>query len=533
MKKFGKIGLHVVLPSALLFSAIAAFVAVNTSSMMVSEAERTVKSVVKATVGRIDSLMIGVKSAADNSVWIVGDHLDDPDYMYRITRELVENNEFIVGSAVAFKAGFFPSKGHFFSPYTHVDPAGEMHSFQLGTESNDYFIQNWYFVPAASGQPHWCEPYFDEGGGKCWMSTYSVPVKDDAGNTYAILTADISLEQLRGYVAGLRPYPQSYAALYTAKGDTLVGPPRGNMPAPGKTITIRDVADNGWVVEIVCPMSEILKGAQRLVAKIIVFSVAGLGFIFVLSWFYSSRLQRVTASRERIESELSIASRIQSGFISKNFPACLSADIRPAREVGGDLYDFVETADKLFFVVGDASGKGVPAALFSFMAGTAFRFACELGMRPAEIVGHVNRMLSTGNDCCMFVTIFAGILDKATGRLEYCNAGHNPPVMVAHGGAAFLDVKRNVPAGVVEDFKFAEQSTVLEKGDRLVVYTDGVTEAERTDHSAFGNDRLLALVAENKAKSAKEITETLMSAVAAFTDGAEQSDDITVLSIER
>jgi len=275
---------NVVAATVLLFVGIAAFVSVSTRSLMVDEAERTVKSVVKATVGRIDRLMEGVESAAANSTWIVGEHLDDPDYMYRITSELVENNTFIVGSAVAFEKNFFPSKGERFSPYSCEGSNGVVRSFPL---PYDYHVQEWYLEAASQGSPRWCEPYYDEGGGETLMSTYSVPIRDKKGHIYAILTSDISLEQLTRHVASIRPYPQSYAVMRSEKGAVLVPPPKDALSVDAKTtITIRERADNGWTVEIVCPIQEILTGAKKLVSRLIVFSMAGLGIIFLLSRFY-------------------------------------------------------------------------------------------------------------------------------------------------------------------------------------------------------------------------------------------------------
>ena len=533
MKIVGKVNFNIVVLSALLFTAIAVFVAVNTSSMMVNEAKRTVNSVVKATVGRIDQLMTGVETAVANQKWIIGEHLSDPDYMYRITAELVENNEYIVGSTVAFAPNHFPSKGFYWAPYTCDDGAGALKSFQLGNDDNRYHEQSWYVDAVKAKRSIWSEPYFDDGGAKIWMSTYSMPIYDAQSNLCAVFTADLSLEQLKGHVARICPYPQSYAVLRSAQGAVLVEPPKDRQlnDGDGNTITIRDKADNGWTVEIVCPIEEILKAAQQLVVRIVVFSVAGLGLIFLLSWFYSSRLQRATAERQRIESELDTARSIQSGILPKSFPPNVSACIRPAREVGGDLYDFFEQDGKLFFIVGDASGKGVPAALFSFMAVTVFRLSCRLGLAPHEIVSQINATLTNGNDMCMFVTAFVGMLDCATGRFEYCNAGHNPPVLAVDGTVEFLDVKRNIPTGVMDGFVYASQTATLKRGTRLFVYTDGVTEAERADRAQYGEGRLKDFVAANAATPVSELSESLISDVDRYVSGAEQSDDITVMVI--
>lgn len=534
MRFTGNVSLNVAVVSAVLFAGIAAFVSVNTSEMMAREAERTVRSVVKTTATRIDCVLSGVEAAVHNSAWVVGEHLASPDDMYRITRELVTNNDFIVGSTVAFTPDFFPARGRYFAPFTCQYPDGRMESFQLGSDTNVYFTQEWFAVPCAKKSAVWCEPYFDTGGSRILMSTYSVPVKDAHGDVYAILTADISLRRLTDLVAAIRPYPQSYAVLTSEKGAYLVAPPQTDESARNRTMTIRDRTQNGWTVEVICPLAPIVRDARRLVLQIALFSLAGLGFITFLAWFFSSRLQRATAQRERMESELAIGSRIQSGILPQGEHECLSGLIRPARQISGDLYDFQERGGKLYFIVGDASGKGLPASLFSFMAVTAFRLACNLGLPPSEIVRRINAVLAKGNDMCMFVTAFVGVLDRATGVLEYCNAGHNPPLLAPPSVAPrLLDVRRNVPMGVMEGCLYAAQSMALEKGTRLYVYTDGVTEAERIDHAQFGVERLSAFAVAHAKDEVRSLAPSLLAAVDAYTEEAPQFDDITVLVLER
>ena len=159
MKALLKSTFNIVAAVVVLFALIAIVVAKNTSALMVSEAERTVKSVVKNTTGQIDRLMTGVESAVANQKWVIGEHLDDPDYMYRITRELVENNAYIVGSTVAFRPGFFKSKGRLYSPYSCRSANGKTESFTLPYEYPEY---EWYKVASESGKARWSEPYFDD-----------------------------------------------------------------------------------------------------------------------------------------------------------------------------------------------------------------------------------------------------------------------------------------------------------------------------------------------------------------------------------
>lgn len=252
---------------------------------------------------------------------------------------------------------------------------------------------------------------------------------------------------------------------------------------------------------------------------------------------YISELKTTTASNERYESELNIAREIQMSMLPHVFPQrddCgLYAMVQPAKEVGGDLYDFVEAGDSVFFLVGDVSGKGVPAALFMAIARAAFRFIGALGLSMAEVMSRVNNCLCDGNTNNMFVTLFAGRLDIKTGVMEFCNAGHNPIVIVSpEGQASFLRAKPNLAAGLFENFPYEDERLELKPGSRLVLYTDGVTEAEREDKEQFGEEALLQWASGLRPDvSPKSATLDLYAHVKHFTQGADQNDDITIMTI--
>ena len=531
MKPVERINFAIVAVTAALFLGISAFVAFSTSKMMENEARSTVENVVKATVGRIDRLMASVESAVENSAWIVGERLSDPDYMFKITGELVQNNSFIVGSTIAFEPNFFPSKGYYYSAFSYKDGTGAIKRIQQGGETFKYHGMDWYRIPKESKKSSWCEPYFDEGGAEVMMCTYSVPLVKRDGTVYAVLTADVSLDDLTHHVAGIKPYSDSYAVLFSQEGKPLVAAPDDAATATD-TVKIAGKASNGWTVELVCPLANILQGARSLVWRIAVFSVVGLGLIFFVSWSFSTRLQRATVANERLSSELGIARTIQSSVLKRKVPPYLGTILRPAREGGGDFYDFQEKDGLLYFAVGDASGKSIPAALFTFLAGAGFRMAADMGLPPDEIVARINALLCRDNDTCMFVTLFVGRLDLASGRLEYCNAGHMPLVVVRPGGGAeFLAAKRNVAAGIMAGYAYAMQKTSFDPGTMLLVYTDGVTEAERADHEQYGEKRLLAFASAHAKDAPADLVDNMERELDAFTAGAEQSDDITALAV--
>ena len=531
MQSVKRANIPVVVVTAALFVVIASFVAFSTARMMENEARSTVENVVKATVGHIDGLMASVESAVKNSTWIVAEHLDDPDYMFKITGELVQNNPFVVGSTIAFEPNFFPAKGRYYSAFSCRDGNGGVKRIQQGGKDFKYHGMDWYRIPKETKAASWCEPYFDKGGAEVMMCTYSLPLVDKDGKVFAVLTADVSLEDLTREVAAIEPYPNSYAVLFSQKGMPLVAAPE-DAAALNDTVKIHGKAGNGWTMELVCPLANILQGARTLVSRIALFSVVGLGLIFFVSWSFSTRLQRVTAANERLGNELSIARTIQSSVLNRRIPPCLGAVLRPAREVGGDFYDFKEKDGFLHFAIGDASGKGIPAALFAFLAGAGFRLSADMGLPPDETVGRINALLCKDNDTCMFVTLFVGRLELATGKLEYCNAGHPPIVVVRPDGSSeFLAAKHNVAAGALEGYPYVQETATFTPGTRLLVYTDGVTEAERNDHAQYGDDRLLAFASAHAKESPADLIGSLVEEIDGFAAGAEQSDDITALAV--
>lgn len=254
---------------------------------------------------------------------------------------------------------------------------------------------------------------------------------------------------------------------------------------------------------------------------------------------YIAELKETTASKERIESELSIAREIQMGMIPKIFPPYpdrndvdLHAILHPAKEVGGDLYDFYIDDNHLYFLIGDVSGKGVPASLFMAITRSLFRTLSQKELSPAKIVTGMNNSISDNNESNMFVTLIVGILDLQTGALKLCNAGHNPPILIhPDGTTSFLQFKTHIFAGVIDNFCYTEEEITLEKGSKLFLYTDGVTEAENAEKELYGDERLLKILSDNTSDDVRCTVETIVDSVACHVQEAEASDDLTILLI--
>ncbi len=256
---------------------------------------------------------------------------------------------------------------------------------------------------------------------------------------------------------------------------------------------------------------------------------------------YITNLETTTSAKEKIESELRIAREIQLGLIPHQFPPFpdlpeidIFASLVSAKEVGGDLYDFFLLDEKLLcFAVGDVSGKGVPSSLFMAMAQTLLRSNANKDRCTADTMATINRTLSINNDSNMFVTFFLGILDLVSGQLRYCNAGHNPPVLIEQGNkASFLPLTTAIPLGLFETTTFKEDTLTIVNGDQLFLYTDGVTEAENAQHEFYSDHRLLDTLCTNAQATPRELIAAINDDIAAHVDGYSQSDDLTMLSIK-
>ena len=245
------------------------------------------------------------------------------------------------------------------------------------------------------------------------------------------------------------------------------------------------------------------------------------------------QLEETTIAKERIESDLRIARNIQMSMVPSTFPDRPDLDLygsmTPAKEVGGDLYNFLirdDAPDKLYFALGDVSGKGVPASLFMAQATRLFRTLAAQQKMPAEIATLMNDALSgEDNEQGMFVTMFLGVVDLTTGHLQFCNAGHNPPIL----GTEFIDMIPNAPIGLFPGLEYEGEEIEDIRGRQLFIYTDGLNEAENNEKDQFGDDHLLDIMATHHFADAKETIEYLKAEVEKHREGAEPNDDLTML----
>lgn len=255
---------------------------------------------------------------------------------------------------------------------------------------------------------------------------------------------------------------------------------------------------------------------------------------------YISELKTTTAMKERIESELEIANQIQMGMLPKIFPPFpnqdsvdLFAKLTPAKEVGGDLYDFFILDNKLFFTVGDASGKGIPASLLMAVTSSLFRFVASHIGEPDKILENLNNAIAENNEANMFITLFVGVLDLSTGEINYSNAGHNPPILISKDeGVEFINTEANLALGVFPNITYKSQSLTIKPGDAIFLYSDGLTEAENSSQELYSEQRLIATLKNmDKSINPQIAIDTIEKSVIDFVQDNEQSDDITMMMI--
>lgn len=250
--------------------------------------------------------------------------------------------------------------------------------------------------------------------------------------------------------------------------------------------------------------------------------------------------QAETQKSERISTELNLASDIQANMLPNIFPAFPSrndfdiyASMTPAKEVGGDFYDFfMVDDDHLAMVMADVSGKGIPAAMFMVIAKTLIKDHTQLGLQPDEVFTRVNEILCEGNEAGLFVTAWMGILDLNTGKLTYANAGHNPPVVKLGNEVKYLHSKPGFVLAGFEGFKYSKFDLQLQRGDKLFLYTDGATEATNLNNELYGEDRLIECLRNQEGRTCADALHAVRADIDKFVGEAEQFDDLTLLAFD-
>lgn len=442
-----------------------------------------------------------VEIAVQNFSKLAEQYIKDglPDSLYSVARMTLESNLHISNSGIAFRHGYFPNKVSDFFLFAYRD-ADTILTGDYRTLSLDFYNRDWYKDAVTKKESIWTEPYQDYKSGNSVM-TYAMPLWDPDGEVMAVFYADMPMT---------------------------------------------------WVKEVSEVRSTLRLQNEKLQHRLVVISsllilvdLLLLGLIFWSAVRLFQSLRKSEESEARIMSELRVAGDIQRGLLQDAFPvrddiACF-ATLTPARQVGGDLYDYHLRDEKFFFCIGDVSGKGVPASLMMAVVSSAFRTLTDRQSKPEQIVSSMNKIVIASNSKDMFVTLFLGVLDLPTGRLRFCNAGQGSPLLFVKGDDEkserfeSIEVISNLPIGVLDNFVFKEQEIQLPDEASILLYTDGLTEARNAKGDQYTEQRVLEVaqkIAQSDNLTPQNIISTMKSEVCHFTGATEISDDLTMLALQ-
>ena len=537
-------GLWILIVAAIVLEAIACIQYFTSRAALRVEAERRARTELRRAELEIEKHTVELEAAVKTLAMLAEKYVDYPDSIFAATRFVVGAIGGTSSLAVAYIPDYFPKRGKYFEACSSRISEDSIYTRQIGSAEHNYTQMEWWQNGFLHDSCWWCEPYLDDSGAQTWVVSCSCPVHDRKGKIVAVVCVDLSLDYLQLLSEYLQIYKDSYYSIHSHDNQEIVV---CADTVPGRKYQIYDeeIDATGWKITIIVPEDVIFADLNRIgryVGLLMVLGLAVLVFIIIRTGKNLINLINLSNRQERIESELSIARNIQMAMLPTRFPPFpdypdLNAYgvVVPAKEVGGDLFDFYIRDNKLFFCIGDVSGKGVPASLVMAVTRSLFRSLTSYIDNPSQIVTQMNDSLSgEGNEQNMFVTLLLGILDLASGELHYCNAGHDAPVHLPSGNVpcAMLDCVANLPLGVVSGFSYTGQSVQLTPGDMLFLYTDGLTEAENSAHELFGAKRVLQTVSTWTADMpADRQVEAMQSAVASFVGDAEQSDDLTLFAI--
>ena len=564
--------LVLILLTALLLELVAALQYTYTRNLLIREEERITQMELTMESEVILHTLEEAELSMRENAWSVRQSLVHPDSLLGAAGRMIRSNPRVAGACIAVLPDYYPEKGRLFEPYARKD-GGRIVVDQIAGPDHDYTLGPAFQRALQEETDFWSDPYAYGTDPVHQLTTYTYPVRDRSGRLAAICGLDIDLTWLSDTLNVHPYYPSSFGFMLTRTGRLVAGPREERVPprtvayvaglvtdpTVGRTIRgrhrvncieFRDPVsgkrayldfkalprDPGWIVAEVSYRDEVLAPVRSMMWRILLMALAGLAFLlFILHRFARNgkRLWEADVKQARIGSELRVARRIQEEMLPKasldRSDLTARGSLTPAKEVGGDLFDYYIREEKLFFCIGDVCGKGVPAAMVMAVTHSILRMLSEQEVAPARIVTELNREACRNNATGTFVTLFLGVLDLSTGSLRYCNAGHDRPVLVGDS-VEELPALANVPVGVFDDFTYQEQEAMVAPGSLLFLYTDGVTESMDADRRQFGRERLLGTLSACSRKP-DALIRAVSADVRAFAGEAEQSDDLTMLAV--
>lgn len=448
----------------------------------------------------------------------------------------------------------------------------------------DYTQSEWFAKTKNLNHSNWGHPIIASDG--TLLAPFCMPMRTPEGEFLGVLSVDIQLEELSEALDKAAPFPDAIVTMmddqfrfvthpnkdYVLKMslDSLLrtstvqvnesifvemkeakrGSSSYGKDEESRMIYYAPVENANWTITIDCSYNDIYAPVEDMKLGMLLNMLFGMAIFLFVCWKLVKRVEqfeKTAAAKAAIQGELNIAAAIQKGMLPKLYPPFPEVEeldvfgtLIPAKEVGGDLFDYFIRDGKFFFCIGDVSGKGVPASLFMAVLRSLFRNVSLHATSPAEIASSLNKALSEGNEQNMFCTMFLGVLDYKTGHLRFCNCGHNKPV-VRHITADnqfdvhYEQINTNIAVGILDDFPYVEEEAMMKPGEAIFLYTDGVTEAESANKELYGEDRLLQALANarsHNAHTAKDFVEAIYNDVESFAEIGYQSDDITMVVVE-
>ena len=532
-----------------------------------AETELTMKIlIVKSTLNLSENSLRGHLLDMENTI-------ANPESLYDVMERVLLSHPNLIGCWVAFIPDYYPERAHLYEPYAYWEN-GEIKKHLIGM-NHDYSNSIYFKRVIQQDDDIWTDPYLDSISGY-HMVSYAVPIHDKKNDVVAVFGLDVPTKILGDTLNYRQIYESSYNLVLTKDGQLVAGPDSSRVSSNkveyiariinDSTVTKRysksgncqiatfhdpDNNEKGyvyyasfkgkpdWQLAVVCYDYEVFGKLRQMYLTIVLTILAGIIILgFIISYFIKNNRKLNITKKEKalIDKELHIASNIQMQMLPKQMAQDERDDLdiytslTAAKEVGGDLFDFFVRNEKLYFCIGDVSGKGVPASLVMAVVHSLFRMACTRENNPAHIMQSLNVTACEGNDSNIFVTMFIGILDLPTGRLRYCNAGHDLPLLIGQETTE-LTALANMPIGLFGDFHYKTEQTMVPPNTTLLLFTDGLTEAMNLMRKQFGLNRVKEIVSGHGQSSSKELLEMIAGKVKAFTQGAPQSDDLTMMAI--
>ena len=493
----------------------------------------------------MEQRLLRVEDATETVSKIAQDAFSNGDRLDSLLVYSVSSIDNVKGVSIVFDKDRILCDGGYYEFFSYRDTTGK---FLLETYVNDAefeYDEAWQKC-YVEGVSTWAELVSAYMKGK--VVGYYMPLTDRDGSRFGMIYSVLLESYLTSFVAEYKVRKDMDISIYRPNGTMVVAPDDYILNlAPGDMVVRETTIDNiGWKVVLSADRKIISRRVRNALISIILLMLTMLIVIYLAIRYtvryvarpFVEEQQRVERENAVMDNEMRLAADAQNELVPNVFPPFpgrkeidLAACLHPARKVGGDLYDYFLCDDRLFFCIGDVSGKGVQASLFMAATHYLFRSVAEKASL-SDAVRQMNVSLSADNGQCRFVTFWLGCLDLCSGALEYVNAGHDAPVLLRDGAAEMLPSSENMPLGVLDEAEFISGGISLMPGDTILLYTDGVTEAMDISGNEFEKDRLLETVEDVADTDAPGIMESVLAAIRKHSDGAAQSDDITMVCLK-